>query len=162
MRYAIAKTLGWGLALSLATILVSPHAALARADTQTIHFSGISQSSPAINPCTGDPGTLTETVKEGVEHSTANPDGTSHEVFVIRVDLLFTPNDPTAPRLIGTSTDTFEGNVNQRNATLSVAFAGQATGSDGSSVRFRGLVHLTVNANGTVTVDFEIETARCA
>jgi hypothetical protein len=162
MRYAIAKIFGWGLALSLATILVSPNAALARADTQTIHFSGVSQSSPAVNPCTGDSGTLTETVKEGVEHSTLNPDGTTHEAFVIRVDVVFIPDDPAGPTLIGTSTDTFEGNVNRQNDTLTVAFAGHASGSDGSTVWFRGLVHLTVNANGTVTVDFETETARCA
>ena len=101
MRARIAKTLGWSIALGLAAVLAAPAAANAQAETQTIHFSGMTQTQPAINPCSGAPGTLTAT------------------------------------------------------------FSGRATGSDGSSVSLHGVTHATVNAGGTVTVDFEIGRVSC-
>ena len=161
MRARIASTLGWSIAVGLAAILAIPVAANAQAETQTIHFSGMTQTEPAVNPCSGAPGTLTETITQGVEHLTTNPDGTFHETFRITAAITFTPDDPSQPTLVGTSTDGMGQNVTSKTATLTARFSGRATGSDGSSVSLSGVVHMTVNAGGTVTVDFEIERVSC-
>ena len=156
-----AKTLGWSIAVALAAILATPVAARAQAETQTIHFSGMSQTQPAVNPCSGAPGTLTETVTQGVEHTTTNPDGTYHQSFRITAAITFTPDDPSQPTLTGTTTDGTDQNVTSKTATLTARFSGRATGSDGSVVSLHGVSHMTVNANGTVTVDFEIGRVSC-
>ena len=161
MRARIATTLGWGIAVGLAIILATPAAARAQADTQTIHFSGMTQTQPAVNPCSGAPGTLTETVTQGVEHLTTNPDGTYHQSFRITTTITFSPDDPGQPTLTGTSTDGMGQNVTAKTSTLTARFSGRATGSDGSVVSLSGVVHATVNANGTVTVDFQIDRVSC-
>ncbi|HEV8277044.1 MAG TPA: hypothetical protein VGQ26_15320 [Streptosporangiaceae bacterium] len=161
MRARIAKTLGWSIAVGLAAILAAPLPANAQAQTQTIHFSGMTQTQPAVNPCSGAPGTLTETVTEGVEHLTTNPDGTYHQSFRITAAITFTPDDPSQPTLTGTSTDGTGQNVNTKTSTLTATFSGRATGSDGSSVSLHGVTHATVNADGTVTVDFQIGGVSC-
>jgi hypothetical protein len=161
MRARIARPLGWSIAVGLAAILATPVAAGAQAETQTIHFSGMSQTQPAVNPCSGTAGTLTETVTQGVEHLTTNPDGTYHESFRITAAITFTPDDPSQPTLTGTSTDGTGQNVTSKTSTLTAAFSGRATGSDGSVVSLHGVVHVTVNAEGTVTVDFEIGRVSC-
>jgi hypothetical protein len=161
MRARIVKTLGWSMAVGLAAILAAPAAASAQAQTQTIHFSGMTQTQPAVNPCSGVPGTLTETVTEGVEHLTTNPDGSYHHSFRIISAIIFTPGDPSQPTLTGTSTGGTGQNVTSKTSVLTATFSGRATGSDGSSVSLGGVAHVTVNANGTVTVDFEIGHVSC-
>jgi hypothetical protein len=161
VRTRIARTIGWSIAVGLAGILAIPAAANAQATTETIHFSGVTQTQPATNPCSGAPGTLTETVTQGVEHLTTNPDGTYHQSFRIVTAIVFTPDDPSQPTLVGTSTDGMGQNVTSKTATLTARFSGRATGSDGSVASLQGVVHVTVNAGGTVTVDFEIERVSC-
>jgi hypothetical protein len=161
MRARIATTLGWSMAVGLAAILATPVAARAQAETQTIHLSGMTQTQPAVNPCSGAAGTFTETVTQGVEHITTNPDGTYHQSFRITAAITFTPDDPSQPTLTGTTTYGTGQNVNSKTSTLTAAFSGRATGSDGSSLSLHGVVHATVNAEGTVTVNFEIERVSC-
>jgi hypothetical protein len=161
MRARIATTLGWTIAVALAAVLATPLAAHAQADTQTIHFSGMTQTQPAANPCSGAAGTLTETVTRGVEHLTTNPDGTYHHSFRITSTITFTPDDPSQPTLTGTTTFGTAQNVTSKTATLTTAFSGSATGSDGSSLSLHGVVHVTVHAGGTVTVDFQVERVSC-
>ena len=161
MRARIATTLGWSVIVGLAAILATPVAARAQADTQTIHFSGMSQTQPVVNPCSGAAGTFTETVTQGVEHLTTNPDGTYHHSFRITAAITFTPDDPSQPTLTGTSTDGTGQNVSSKTSTLTVTFSGRATGSDGSVVSLSGVVHVTVNADGTVTVAFQMDRVSC-
>ncbi len=161
MRARIATTLGWSIAVGLAAILATPVAANAQAETQTIRFSGMTQTQPAVNPCSGVPGTLTETVTQGVEHLTTNPDGSYHQSFRITAAITFTPDDPSQPTLTGTTTFGTGQNVTSKTSTLTAAFSGRATGSDGSSVSLHGVVHVTVNADGTTTVDFQMERVSC-
>jgi hypothetical protein len=161
VRTRIARTIGWSIAVGLAGILAIPAAANAQATTETIHFSGVTQTQPATNPCSGAPGTLTETVTQGVEHTTTNPDGTFHESFRITAAITFSPDDPSQPTLTGTSTDGTGQNVTTKTSTLTARFSGRATGSDGSVVSLSGVVHATVNADGTVTVEFEIGRVSC-
>ena len=53
MRARIARTLGWGFSVGLAAILAAPVAAHAQAETQTIHFSGETQTQPIQRPRSG-------------------------------------------------------------------------------------------------------------
>jgi hypothetical protein len=157
----IAATLGWGTAVALVAILATPLAVRAQVDTQTIRFSGMTQTEPAANPCTGVPGTFTETITQGVEHTTSNPDGTYHHSLRITSALTFTPDDPSQPTLTGTTTFGTEQNVTSKTATLTTAFSGRATGSDGSSLSLHGVSHVPVHAEGTVTVAFQVERVNC-
>ena len=161
MRARIATTLGWGIAVALAATLATPPAAHAHAATQTIHVSGMTQTQPAVNPCSGAPGRFTETITQGVEHITSNPDGTFHESLRITAALAFAPDDPSQPTLTGTTTFGTGQNLTSTTATLTTAFRGRATGSDRSVLALHGVSHLTVHAEGTVTVAFQIERVSC-
>jgi hypothetical protein len=128
MRARIATTLGWSIAVGLAAVLAAPVAAFAQAETQTIHLSGMSQTQPAVNPCSGAAGTLTETVTQGVEHTTTNPDGTYHQSFRITAAITFTPDDPSQPTLTGSSTDGTGQNVTSKTSTLTARFSAEPPG----------------------------------
>jgi hypothetical protein len=145
-----------GLAL---LVLVAPAANVASADVETIHFGG-TLSQPSVDPCTGTPGTMAVTFK-GVSHTTTNPDGTLHHTATVNGDLTFTPDDPDQPSYTGKFTAWDGQNGTRQTITLSAAFHSQLTGSDGAKIRDRGVVHMTLNANSTVTVDFDRLVLQC-
>ncbi len=151
-------TLAWSAGLAL-LVLAAPAASVASPTVETIHFGGTFSQADA-NPCTGAPGTFTVTFK-GVSHTTTNPDGTLHHTATVNGDLRFTPDDPAQPSYTGKFT-AWDGQNGTRNTiTLSAAFHDRLTGSDGSTIRDRGVVHMTLNANGTVTVDFDRFVLQC-
>jgi hypothetical protein len=150
--------LAWSAGLAL-LVLVAPAASVASAEVETIHFGG-TLSQPSVNPCTGAPGTMAVTFK-GVSHTTTNPDGTVHHTATVNGDLTFTPDDPEQPSYTGKFTAWDGQNGTRQTITLSAAFHNQLTGSDGSKIRDRGVVHMTLNANGTVTVDFDRFVLQC-
>jgi hypothetical protein len=150
--------LAWGAGLAL-LVLVAPTASGASADVETIHFGG-TLSQPSVNPCTGAPGTMAVTFK-GISHTTSNPDGTLHHTATVTGDLTFTPDDPTQPSYTGKFTAWDAQNGTRQTITLSAAFHHRLTGSDGSRIHDHGVVHTTLNANGTVTVDFDRFTLQC-
>jgi hypothetical protein len=143
----------------LLVALLSPMAALAQAQTTTVHFSG-TESSPDVNPCTGATGTLTETLR-GVTHVTELPDGTSHETTTATGTFTFVPDDPSQPTYSGH--ETFWDGENFNSKTIAVTFTGHvnARGSDGSRITDHFVAHVTINANGTATVEFETERLSC-
>jgi hypothetical protein len=151
-------TLACGAGLAL-LVLVAPAANAASADVETIHFGGTFSQADA-NPCTGAPGTFTVTFK-GVSHTTTNPDGTLHHTATVNGEQTFTPDDPAQPSYTGKFTAWDGQNGTRKTITLSAAFHDQLTGSDGSRIRDRGVVHMTLNANGTVTVDFDRFVLQC-
>ena len=148
-----------GAILGLLVALLTPMAALAQADTTTTHFSDTA-SSPDVNPCTGVPGIITDTVK-GVTHVTALPDGRFHETTTVTDSFTFVPNDPSQPTYTGKSTFWFGANLNSQNLTSTVTFNVTAKGSDGSRITLHGVAHVTLHADGTVTVEFEKERLTC-
>jgi hypothetical protein len=150
--------LGWSAGLAL-LVVVAPAASVASADVETIHFGG-TLSQPSVNPCTGAPGTMAVTFK-GISHTTTNPDGTLHHTATVTGDLTFTPDDPTQPFYTGKFTAWDAQNGTRQTITLSAAFHHRLTGSDGSTIHDHGVVHTTLNANGTVTVDFDRFTLQC-
>jgi hypothetical protein len=155
------RMLAWGAVLGLLVALLTPMAALAQADTTTTHFSD-TVTFPEVNPCTGATGTETDTFK-GVTHVTALPDGGFHETTTVTTSFTFVPDDASQPTLTGKSTFWDGENVSsQNNLTFTVTFSAHAKGSDGSMITVHGVAHITLHADGTVTVEFEKEQLTCS
>jgi hypothetical protein len=154
------RMLAWGAILGLLVALFTPMAALAQAETTTTHFSG-TDSVPDVNPCTGVPGTLTDTFK-GVTHVTATPNGSFHDTTTITDRLRFVPDDPNQPTYTGKATTWFGANLNSQNnftATFTTHFT--VKGTDGSRIAGHGVAHITMHADGTVTVEFDTFRLTC-
>ncbi len=148
------RMLAWGAVLGLLVALFTPMAALAQADTTTTHFSD-TVSSPDVNPCTGVPGTFTENFK-GVTHVTELPNGTFHETTTVVETFSFVPDDPSQPTYTGRATFWDGENLNRQN-NFTGTFTGSVTakGTDGSRITQHFLAHVTINPDGTVTVEFD-------
>jgi hypothetical protein len=153
------RLLAWGAVLGLLVALFTPMAALAQADTTTTHFSG-TDSFRDVNPCNGATGTTTETFK-GVTHVTALPDGSFHETTTVTTSFTFVPDDASQPTATGKTTFWFGANLNSHNLTSTVTFSFHAKGSDGSRLSGSGVAHVTLHADGTVTVEFDRFRLRC-
>jgi hypothetical protein len=154
------RLLAWLTGLTLAGALLAPTAALAtETETETIHFSG-TDSRAEFNPCSGAPGTLT-IVFSGVIHTTSLEDGTFHVGVTTTGTVTFVPDDPSQTGFTGHLAEWFGKNVNSRNYTITNAENVILHGSDGSLGKQHILMHLTVNANGTVTSFIEIDEFTC-
>jgi hypothetical protein len=154
------RMLAWGAVLGLLVALLTPMAALAQAETTTIHFSD-TISFAEVNPCTGATGTQTDTFK-GVTHVTALPDGSFHETTTVTTRFTFVPDDPSQPTYTGKSTFWAGANLNsQNNFTATATLSFHAKGSDGSRITGHVVVHVTLHADGTVTVEFEKARLNC-
>jgi type 1 fimbria pilin len=152
------RLLAWLTGLALSAALLAPAAAFATA-TGTIHFSG-TESRASANLCTGAPGTLT-IVFSGVIHTTELENGTSHVTGTMTGTVTFVPDDPSQPSFTGHLTEWSGENVNASNSTITLAHNIVLHGSDGSLGKQHILVHLTVNANGTVTSSIDIDELTC-
>jgi hypothetical protein len=152
------RLLAWLTGLALAGALLAPTAALA-ADTETIHLSG-TESMPDVNPCSGATGTRT-TDFQVVFHSTALDNGTFHITGTLTGTISFVPNDPSQPTYTGHVAEQFAENENSRNFTHTETLNVVLQGSDGSRQDTHGLIHFTVNANGTLTSAIEILRVTC-
>src|SRR5207247_7812205 len=142
--------LRWSAALGLLIALGAPAGALASAGVETVHFGG-SVTQAGVNPCTGAPGTYDVTF-EGVSHTSIAANGSFHHTANVTGETVFTPGDPSQPTYTGKFT-AWDGQNGAENATitLTATFHDTLRGSDGSSIRDRGVFHLTVLADGTVT-----------
>jgi hypothetical protein len=152
------RLLGWLIGLAVSVALLAPTAALAT-ETETIHFSDTFVVSRP-NPCTGAGATLTFTFK-GVLHITTLDNGTVHVTMMDVGTLTAVPDDPNQPTYSGHFTETGTENHNSKSFITSFHRNVVLRGSDGSLLKEHVLVHLTVNANGTVTSSIETETHAC-
>jgi hypothetical protein len=142
--------LRWSVPFGVMIALAAPAGALASGDVETIHFGG-SVTEASVNPCTGAAGTSHVTFK-GVSHTNVAPVGTLHHTATVTGEITFTPDDPTQPTYTGefTAWDGQNGAVGS-TITSTAAFHDSLRGSDGSNIRDRGVFHVTVLADGTVT-----------
>ncbi len=125
------------------------------AQTFTQHERNVTEvKDPAHFPCLK--GVLGERtiVYSDVFHGTFNENG-SHFTGTLHGTVQFVPTDTAMPTYSGHFTVSFGKNANQQNRTKRQTFSVHATGSDGSKVTFHEVSHATVNANGTVTVQFD-------
>jgi hypothetical protein len=152
------RLLAWLMGLTLSAALLAPAAAFAT-ETTTIHFSG-TESRAEANLCSGASGTLT-IVFSGVVHTTDLEYGTVHMTGTTTGTVTFVPDDASQPSFTGNLTERFGQNVNSRNSTITIADNIVLHGSDGSLGKQHILLHLTVNANGTVTSSIDTDKLTC-
>ena len=140
--------------MGLVMALGAPAGALASASGETVNVAG-SVTQAGVNPCTGAPGTYDVTF-EGVSHTNVTPVGTLRHTATITGETVFTPDDPSQPTYSGkfTAWDGQNGAVGS-TITSTATFHDTLRGSDGSSIRDRGVFHLTVLADGTVTTELD-------
>jgi hypothetical protein len=121
------------------------------ATTSTDTQQGVVDVFQDMNPCTGDPGTVSA-VENQVFHSTINKTGSTFS-GTVEGKFTFTPNDPSKVSYTGHFTTTFGDNLrtNVEVSTLNV----NGIGSDGSHLQFHDNSRATLNPDGTVTVTFD-------
>lgn len=142
------------VAMLLFTVASASRAAAAGAGavsyTQT--FKDATDSFITPNPCTGVSGTVTETYN-GVFHVTELTSGQGAGTFwatgTLTGDFVFTPDDATQPSYTGHFTTWFGDNNNLQNGTETSTLSLHGTGSDGSTLRFHEVAHMSVSATGT-------------
>ena len=106
-----------------------------------------------MNPCTGDPGTVSA-VENQIFHGTINKTG-SWFTGTVEGKFTFTPDDPSKVTYTGHFATWFGDENNLRNGVEHSTFNVNATGTDGSHLQFHDNAQATLNANGTVTVSFD-------
>jgi hypothetical protein len=129
----------------------------AGAETFTQTFHNATDSFPSPNPCTGVSGMVSITYN-GVFHVTALTSGqgagTSWATGTQTGDFVFTPDDVSQPSFTGHFTTWFGDNNNLHNGVEHSTFSLHGTGSDGSTLQFHDIAHLSVSATG-VTLSFD-------
>ena len=121
--------------------------AFARATTDTIHVSNVTDSNPDRNPCSGATGTVSMTYS-GVFHSTVLPNGTSWFTGTLHGTFSFVPDDSTQPSYAGKFTTWFGDENNLRNEVEHETFRGKLLGTDGSTLMVHETAHMGTSASG--------------
>ena len=119
--------------------------------TQTDH--AVTQVSPDFNPCTGEPGTTTQTFND-VFHGTINKNG-SWFTGTVTGKIQFVPDNPASPTYTGHFQFWFGDENNLRNGVEHDTSNFRVTGSDGSIIAGHENAQATMNANGVITVSFD-------
>jgi hypothetical protein len=120
-------------------------------------------SDPVTNPCTGAPGTLTAIAANEVFHITFFTNG--DELWVTGTDegtATFTPDNPTGVSASGHFAAWFGESLNEKNDVQHDTFNLTLTNTDGSHVIVHETSHLSTNASGVVTVNFDKMSVSCA
>jgi hypothetical protein len=136
-------------------------AAGAGAITYTQTFKDTTERFPFGNPCTGAPGTATITFN-AVMHVTVLTSGPGagdiHMIGSETGDGVLTPADPALPTYSGHFTSRFDDNDTLHNGTDTAILTVHATGTDGSTLDFQMVQHVSVSATGITTT---FDTFRC-
>jgi hypothetical protein len=155
------KILGLGVSLGLlaATLLAAPvQASGAGAVTFTQTFHNATESFPTNAPCTTETGIVTITYN-GVAHGTVLTSGvgagTGWSTFTATGTFSFAPLAGGNVTYSGRFT-TWDGeNINLQNYAATFTQIIHGTGSDGSTVNFHEVAHVTVAPSGDVTITFD-------
>ena len=131
----------------------------ARAKTETVHVTNVTESDSDVNPCSGAPGTFTLTYS-GVFHSTELPNGTSWFTGTLHGTASFAPDDSTEPSYTGKFTAWFGDENNLQNEVEHETFRVKLGGTDGSVVTFHETAHMGTSASG-LTFSFDKQRFTC-
>lgn len=146
------RRLGGWLAAALLVTLMTSSVAAARADSQTQVFKDTSEAVPAENPCTGDPGTLTQTYN-GAYHFTTDPNGGTHGTLTLAGTFLFEPDDAALPSYSGRFAFWVGLNTTLNNGGYWETLTVNGIGSDGSTLRANVVIQIHAS-NGELQVEF--------
>jgi hypothetical protein len=137
---------------TVVALVVAAPVANAKANTETIHFKGVTEMFSEDDPCLG-PTDFTITYN-GVVHTTET--GNSfHITGTFAGTFVADPQDPELATYTGHFAQWFGGNENNHSFNTTFTFAAVGKGDDGSRIRFQEVAHITVNGNGQVTVEFD-------
>jgi hypothetical protein len=132
------------LALPLLGVLTVGGVSAGRADTDTITIQGVTDTFPDVNPCTGDPVTITVTYNS-VSHVTTLPSGDIHLTSMFTGDVVLVPVDPALPTYTGHVVDWSTQIYNRNEALATFTTRARVTGSDGSTLRLGIVAHVTAD-----------------
>lgn len=143
------------IAMIAATVLASgigiPISAVF-ADTNNEHQ--VTETNPDVNPCTGEPGTLTITYNE-VEHESPDNNGGDHATFTQTGTFTFVQDSDgvtfTGHFTVWGGFNSNSGGTNADTFTLTV----HGTGSDGSTINAHEVSHTTSNPADLITSEFD-------
>ena len=146
--------------LAAALVVLTTGGALAGAGgqgtlTSTQQFRNIElfPPQPITNPCTGATGTLSATARTGVFHTTSF--STGPELWITSTaegTATFTPDDPHGVTASGHFAEWFGVSLNNRNEASTTTSMFQLMGTDGSHIHVHEVAHVSISANGVVTV----------
>ena len=120
--------------------------------TQQFHDEIIRFTEPDF--CLPQPTTVTWAVTwtlHEVIHFTTHPDGTFSAIDEVSGTTLTVPSDPSQPTYTGPLTFTFESVASSQASVTQFTAEVRATGTDGSTLRFQLIGHLSVSATGATT-----------
>ena len=149
------------LAVLVLSLIASAPAAADGAGTMTFTqaFHNATQTFPVVNPCTGVPGTVV-TIFNGVFHVTFLTSGvgagTGWATMTATGSVTLTQKDNVV--FTGNFTAWDGENLNLNNSTATAILVVHATGSDGTSLSFHEVAHITVNVTSSgpvVVVSFD-------
>lgn len=147
------------MALLAMMVVTAPRSAAAGAGaiSFTQNFHNVTETDASNNPCTGVSGTLTLTYN-GVFHVTVLTSGqgagTSWATGTLTGGFSFVPDDAAQPSYTGHFTTWFGDNNNLQNGSETSTLNLHGTGSDGSTLTFHDVAHMSVSASG-VTISFD-------
>jgi hypothetical protein len=152
-------------ALLAATGLAAPAtAAPAPATSAPQRFSVSFDEEPVVTPvdglgtgCPAFTGTLTERRHLQID-GLIQPDGTAHARTLVTASVTLAPSDPTTPSYAGGYTSRQSGlfsNGGNDDRVVTTTTHGTIIGTDGSSYRISEVVHLTLDAHGSVRAWFD-------
>ena len=130
------------------------------ATTFTQNDHGVTDVSADFNPCTGEPGTLTQTYND-VFHGTINKTG-SWFTGTLTGSIQFVPDNPASPTYTGHFQAWFGDENNLQNEVSHSTSNFRVTGSDGSTLSMHDNMQATMNANGVITVSFDHSNMSCS
>lgn len=156
-----------GAAIAAVLALTSGGAAYAAAggagtETFTEHQHGVELFSfPTENPCTGAKGTLAAIASNAVFHVTTQADGNFWVTGTAEGTGTFTPEEAGGVFYSGHFASWFGEALNEKNSVSHDTSTFVLNGTDGSRVIVHMTSHLSTNAHGAITVQFEKFNAHC-
>ncbi len=146
---------------ALAFAFVAPVAAAGGAHTQsfTDNTHGL-QTTTQMNPCTGNPDYLVGD-SNVVQHVTYFPSSDETWGTFTEEDRISGVDTVTGVTYTGHSTFWGNYNVNRQNSNFTFTASIRATGSDGSTITYHEVGHMTMLPDGNVAVSFDKPTVTC-
>jgi hypothetical protein len=126
--------------------------------TMTEHQHGTFTDDQATNPCTGAPGVATF-VGNSVDHVTFFPAG--DEVWFTFTETGKVNVTWDGVTYSGHATAWGNFNLNEKNSNSTFTLTIRVSAADGSSVIGHEVTHVTLNANGQITVNFDKISFNC-
>jgi hypothetical protein len=141
------------VAAVLGLVMGTSSVASAQAFTDTVTVHDITETIVDVNPCTGDPATITITYN-GVFHITVDPNGGLHTTGTIAGTFVLVPSDSNLPTYTGHFAQWFGDNSSSNSAGFWVTFNVKGEGSDGSRLSLNAVFQGHFS-NGVLHVFFE-------